>query len=1211
MRVNRQFFIRLSGAIVLIAALLYLSVLLILPNILDINKYKTMIEEQVKESSGFIFNAEHLKLKTSFSPYLNLYAYHVLLKYPDGQTFVKITDANIKIRVFPLLLKKVKIEKIILNRPILNITLYGDCTTSIERHIKKHPYKAASSSFFKLDQTIPSVYMNRYKLKINDVNFYFPFIAEGDRLVISDLILDKSFHIAAKGNLSQNKNKYLSYDLDIFSEFFNTKDNKFFKVSPFFNIRKYNLKSDIYAHLKIKSQNDFPNINGDLSFSNLGFKIDDRFLSGNKFRLKFTGTEAQVDADIKTSDKDNAKIQGKIAFGKNPLIDLKVKALNAGLANLQDLAIAVLDTLNIKNPVKDYEISGSANFDFYIKSNFKKIESKGLAKIENASIGSKISPLKITSLNSDVTFENNEIKIKKAKCLLNSNPIEIKGNVDSNAYADIIISAISLPLNNIFADVTAVYNKNLDNIKVKSGNLTFNAYLKGKLDKLHIVSDAKIKDLSICDEKNMIDYKSPEISANIGYQDNKPLIKLLLNNVNINSKTYNLTLFSKKLAVNTLDKDIIIVPSDISVNGAAALLKGSINNYLKNPEVLISAKGKINSKDIYNLIDFNNKPKASAKGFLPFIMDIKSDLKNTDIKLQIKADSTNYLSFAVIKELLNLPGILNISLYIKDNIINVSDFSLYKMKVNSSLTQNYNSNLMGGVKVLSLNGKIKDIQNNIVENFRIFIPESVTFSLAGLDNSEISLKSDITLSGKLETPKIKGSLTVNSAKIPQWKLNSGKAVFALDSSNVSVNIPSISIGKSNFNISANLIPDFKKKLVLNNVKLQSSNFDLDDLVSSFSPVLNNQFFPGISVPLSIVSGKAFLAEFSSEQLRAKNVNADIELNNNLLKIKNVVADAYNGRIWGNVNYDFLSAMTTANISGKSIDSDSAFTALTGIKDDMTGKLSFNTNFTMYGYTKQQQLRSLKGKTSIRMENGQVGTLGKFEHFLYAQNLISQSLMKSTINLVAQAVAPKNTGRFKYLKAYISFSDGYADVKQLEFSGPNMSMLTSGKLNLLNNWVDFVILGKVSHEVMNVLGPLGELSLSNIIDNFSQNPSIKIPNLFYNSYNLEVSQEILNKIPPLTPKTNLKTKDFTVKIHGNMDSVKSVKSFKWLVPPNQSKTFKQIKQEVVPAVSTPLNTEIKQLQPMQNIQPSVSAPPPQIRNNEPLPSFLDNLPDDIK
>lgn len=1191
----KSFGIGIFGVSILLA-IIYLIILLVIPNAINLNNYKSQISSQIEKSTGLKFSAENIDLKMSYSPYLNLYAHHVKFLYPNGDTLLKITDANLKIRVLPILFKKIEINKIILTRPIMSLTLYGDCSTSLEKYIK--PIKTDSSllSGFKLINKIPDVEFNKYKLKVRDVNLYSPFVFEGDKLLLSDLELDKSIHIKTKGVLSSDKISYIKYDLDIESYLEKLTDKKFFKVSPFKNIKKYDLHSNVYAHLKITKKDKSTELDGGLNLNNLSFKIDNKLLENNFVKLSFKGQNIGILADVCTSLKDKATVSGTFSYGTRQYIDLKVKALNANIGNLEDLMIATLDSLNIKNQFRDYNASGTANLDFQIKSNFKKIESQGIAEIIDATIVSKLSPFKITNINSNISFANNIIKIKKAKALVNSTPLTISGSISDTADADILISGDSLPLPHLCK--MFVPEKNLEKFVIDGGMLSFTTNIKGKLNKLNIKVNAKVSDLIARDKKNSMLLKSSMSKINLVSEKNIFNGAISLANVDFSAKELKGGIASKSIVLNFTPKELVLTPGILLFNGSPLDFKGSVKNYLEVPEFDFDFNGQLSANQLYKYISNYTDVKASAKGNLPIVGKIKGDLKEAKVDVQLLANSTNYISFLVVKELLNKPSLLNLSMNIKDKSAVISELSLYKLGTNK-LSADFTSNLNKAIKIISVTGKVLNFSNIRFENVKIAVPDSLTFSVTGLNGSEISIKTDISINGKLLSPYISGTLDISHLNVPDYNIKSNNINLVFDNSNVYLRAPELYVKNSKFDITANISPKFSRTIVVKDIKLVSPNFDLPSVASSFASLSNSQTSQGFSVPVKIISGKAYLSNFVATGLQASNVSSEFSLDNNLLKTRKMTADAYNGKVWGNIDYNFLYASTAINVFGRYLDAAPAVLSLTGVNDNISGKLDFATNANMFGYSRVQQLKSLKGKMKITIHNGQLGTLGKFEHFLYAQNLISQTLMKSTINLIAQAVTAKNTGRFKYLNANMIFSDGYANIDSLEFSGPNMSMLISGRLNLLNNWADFEILGKVSHEVTNVLGPLGDLSLSNIVSNIPKLNNVALPNLFFNNFNLQVSPNVLAKIPSLTPKTDLKSKNFTVRILGNVESVKSVKSFKWLVlksevPQGQQNTYQQ-KTAEVSAPSQLTNTVVV----------------PSRKQQSQLPSFLDNLPDTIK
>lgn len=1213
----KKYFLAITGGLILFAAVLYLFVLILLPHIIDANKYKSQIFLQIKQETGFEITVEDLSFKTKFNPYLNLKAHHFKIKYPNGNTFIKVTDADLRIKVFPLLLRKIELDSIKLNRPIIDLTLYSDGSTSLERYIKQLQSKTAFNkklnNGFKFVPKISSIKASRYKLKVQDVSLYSPFLFEGDKLLLSNFKYNDGVRIKTKGTLSAAGVKYFNYDIDVDTFLQEKKDSKFFKSSPFSNIYKYSSKGNIFARLKISRKGKLPEFKGNILLSNFSFKVGSNLLADNNLKLIFSGQTVDVDASVHTDNKNIATIVGKANYGAKPNIDLEVKALNSDLANLHELVVATLSSLNIKNKFKDYSVSGLADLDFKIKSNFKKIESSGVSKITDASIVCKKSPLKITRINSNIDFSNNVIKINKSSALVNSTPVHLTGNINSDAVMELDIFGSELPLKEVYKNFLA--SDKYKNYSVDKGNLSFKISAIGKLKDLKIKVDSGITDLALKDSKTNSSLTALNTKLIFKADKNSFTSQLSLKDVLLDSETIKTKFETKKILLDINPKNVLLEPSLISIDGEPISIKGEVLDYKTDPLYDLSFEGALSSKGIYKKLKTYYNIPASAKGKLPVIGSVKGKKNNLKLDLQFSSNDSNYLSFVVIDELLNNPSRLDVSLALNKDNIDVLDVSLYKMASGQKKSDN---SLTGSQKIISLNGNMKNFSDPSVENFRINIPQSLTMSIASLNSSELSVKSDLTLNGKIKSPKISGNLYVNKLFLPDYNLKAGDVNITFKPDNINLKTSKLNIKNSAFDINANISPDFLEIITVKDLKFIASNLDLTTLTNSFTPALGKGIYPGVHLPLKILTGNAIISNFNVGEINAKNITSDLSLDNNLLKLSNVQGEAYNGKVWGSVNYDFLKSLADIKLSGKNLDAPQAMYALTGIKDNLKGKLDFKANVSNYGYTKNQRIKTLNGVSDIYAYNGQMGTLGKFEHYLYAQNLMSQTLMRSTVNVIAQTVASRDTGRFKYLKMHITFSDGFANVNNMSFSGPNMSMFSTGRLNMLSGWGDFDILGKVSSEVVNVIGPFGELSLANIVSKIPKLNSVTLPNIFYKNYNLQVTQDVLNKIPDLTPKTDLKTKNFNVKINGNVGSVKSVKSFKWISLQQIEQTTSSVEQVETKTTNEPVtqkiynvfnnktnqqgSTEVHTLQPIPVYSQTKQAP---------LPDFLNDLPDDIK
>ena len=97
---------------------------------------------------------------------------------------------------------------------------------------------------------------------------------------------------------------------------------------------------------------------------------------------------------------------------------------------------------------------------------------------------------------------------------------------------------------------------------------------------------------------------------------------------------------------------------------------------------------------------------------------------------------------------------------------------------------------------------------------------------------------------------------------------------------------------------------------------------------------------------------------------------------------------------------------------------------------------------------------------------------KLERLLQAGNILSQSLLKLTLNSALSAITKQNTGDFKLIEGNIKIQNNIANVNYIKTQGSNMSLFIVGDVNLLTNNGDFKILGKIPQNIVNVMGNFG-------------------------------------------------------------------------------------------------------------------------------------------
>lgn len=298
----------------------------------------------------------------------------------------------------------------------------------------------------------------------------------------------------------------------------------------------------------------------------------------------------------------------------------------------------------------------------------------------------------------------------------------------------------------------------------------------------------------------------------------------------------------------------------------------------------------------------------------------------------------------------------------------------------------------------------------------------------------------------------------------------------------------------------------------------------------------------VSLNGPIANGSGKLDKFVSDGIVANNLSADFSLKGNDFYLKNITGDAFSGKINGDISYNIVNGFIKAKMKGVALDATKAIAGATGIKNALSGKLGFEADVSLHGATDVEMMKNLKGKVSFDIRDGTLGNIGRFENFLFAKNLQSNSIIKAGINSITALPVIKGTAQFKTISGNLSFNKGVANLNPIKVVGPTMAYYVTGKYNLLNNTANVVVLGRLSAEVVKLLGPLGDLSvtkLTSYIPKFGNATGRVI-----NALTADPKSERTSVIPALSAG-NTNHKDFKVVFIGNVESRSSVKSFKWL------------------------------------------------------------------
>lgn len=1011
---------------------LYLAFLFVLPNFIDLNKATPKVAAALQEATGLDVDIEGLKITTHWDLSVGALIKKADVKYPKGEKFAQINGFKVKLKLIPMLWHNIAICKIDADKVLANLEVDDNGEFLFKKHlIKKSPAIIAPD--------MPLISVKKYRISlINGQNNY---TLKGEDLKISDFVLNKKINIKTKGEVILNRRKQISYDIAVFSEVFpKNKDKKTNFLKIFEDLYQYNINAHIGTAMSIRNKNGITDIEGKISLDKFSFTFGDKTFPASSLKLDFKNNIAKINSSLHIDRDSKAIISGIFKNGSKKSVNLQVKTDEIDIDDLLKIAKTLSKPLGLKN-LQNISANGHLKADFTVKSDFKQVESDGYLKIKNANITDRLYNITLSSINTVVDFSQNSIKIAQTQANLNGEPIVIKGNIDKNANADIVVFADNLQLKGLLPALGQ--SKILKENNILSGIVNLNASLKGCLDKA------------------------------------SPQINVLAKNIDLLNKKSNARIKVTNVVINS------------SKNSGKAQLSGL--------KILPSA------------------PLALSVPQITLIFDEKN--------------------------------------------LNIKQTYLY--------INNIRTNLSGAVSHLD--------SKPILSAVTVSIPNQISMPIKGYENSEITLKGNLILNGDLYNPQMQGGFNVPLILIPSvfTEIKNANLQFGKD---INISCPQIQISNSTMSLNAQANSDFTDGLVTKNVNFTADNIDLNILSPIFRNLAKNK---NSNLNFTVLNGKSNIKRFKVGNIVSTDITSDISLKNNVLYLENLLGNAYFGKIAGSGSYDFTQRKTCMNLQGRGLSADLALKGLTGKDDDVHGQLDFDSDISMSGSTKNEILRSLKGSTNFIISNGKMGMLGKLEHLLYAQNIVSNSVFKASLNLVAKALTVKNTGVYKYIEGKLTFNNGWANILWIKTSGPSMSLYITGRCYMPEQIASLTILGRLSDDVVRVLGPVGEFSVSKAISSIAKFDDVSPA--YINQMTTNPNYENTSEIPYLTPRTEFPTKEFKVVIDGEIHKQSSVKSFKWLSSP-----------QVVP---------VRQVTP-DYAQPEVQQQKPTAE----VPEFVNRLPD---
>ncbi len=778
-----------------------------------------------------------------------------------------------------------------------------------------------------------------------------------------------------------------------------------------------------------------------------------------------------------------------------------------------------------------YKISADLNADLKLRQKNDDIDLNGSVFLHNLtfSIGEK----KFPKSNLDMKFKGDKAKIISNIYTDSNSHLFANGLLKTGKKKSIDLSVTSDRIN--LQDLVLITKtmsktlglKNLDGYNAK-GLMKANFSIQSDFKKIKSNGYLKIKDASLDNKLYKVSLNG--INADIDFSQNSLKIKKATAKLNNQPIAINGEINNKAVANIKISAENLNLKSLIATTGNLKLIKendiaGLVNIDASLVGKIDKAKPNINLL-VQNIKIFNKKTNTHIK--LDKIL-YKTELKkHENEKIYIYNLTAN--SSAPVKISLK-----KLDLTKKKDEIVISETPLY--------LNNIKTNLSG--KISSINTSVK------LNNIQISTTKLISSQIDSIPGSTILAQGSLKLNGPISSPQILGSFDIPLIKNPKTLTTIKGTTLKLTNDAIWLNCPQIQIANTFAKINGTIKNDFSNGIVFKYLDFYSDNVDLNTLTAAFTDTKHSK----TPLSISVLNGKNHTGNFKVGRIVSSNITSNLQIKNNILHLYNLKADAYNGKIAGEIEYDLTHFKTKLNLQGRGLSANPAIIALTGRNDDINGNLDFDTNVSFSSGYKNNLLKSLKGYTHFIITNGRMGILGKFEHLLYAQNILSNSVFKATLNVMIKAITVKDTGVYRYIKGKINFSNGWANITSVKTSGPSMSLYMTGRYYMPDNMASITILGRISDDVVRILGPIGEFSMDKAI---SYIPKLgEITAFFASQFTTNPNYENISEIPPLSLQTEFKTKEFKVIISGDIQKQSSVKSFKWIASPKVAKSDAEI------------------------------------------------------
>jgi len=1165
-------FLKIFGFCILgVVVLAYLSFLFILPNVIDINKFKPDIQNILKEQTKLNINFENAKIITTPLMGVGVKADNLSVTLPDNSVLFSADSLKTRVALPSLALLTVKVSCFELNNPVINLDIANNnqykfislvediLNTAREEKLEEGVNPENAEGWFNPDWIrikIPYITISNYKIIISDLKTKHYLNLCGEQLK-AGYFNGKSMKFKTNLHLfsDENENITANVDIDTFlpppAPKLDAEDDKAERIEiPLPNFvdlyRTYDLKANFDSKIKVRNGKNGIKSYGYVNLENLTLNVSNLVIPESYFRAKTFGQTAEIDTNIVLSKDQNLEILGKLNYSKHPGLDMNIKSAEIKFNDLLNLGKAFLDSLNIKHELGKFSVSGSIKSDCYLKTNFKKLRSTGSVIVKNGGIGVNQIGQIIKNANIHLILDGSVLDIENSSLYVNNSPILINGTIDSRSVADISIKANNIPLGilfNAFApnEIRRSYN-------FRSGDATFNMAVQGKLKEAFATLNGSLNNLNISDRKNTFAITNKNLSVDFFCNSKDLRGKILNQGLNIGLPQTRSNISSPSFETEIANNNVIIKENKIHINeGSAITYSGNIINYTKPKSINFSISGNLATNDLVKIIGNEYKQFIHSSGSLPLKISFDGNHKRQTLFAQILTDKDNFITPVDFAELADKNISLQSVIDFKGNRIKIKKTGFYERqttvdeKGNEIITLN---------EILGIDGTI---MGNRINLMKVTMPNELTGKLFAFPRSSFIANGKAFIFGETSHPRMRGGFEIRNLAIPELLLNLRKGNLRLKGSDVELSAEDLLLNGSDLGIDAIFKLIQNGIFTLDNVNVNSRYFNLDkvmkvsDLAMKYVPKTANTSSSSAQadIPLIISRGVINFARIITGNIDISNIRSRIFLRNNIFYLNNLRANAFKGEVNGNISVNLVSMLMNIKLKGEGIDVAKAMLDAAGMKDMISGTAEFDTDISLQGVTIEEQMQSLKGNVDFLVKNGQFGPFGRLENMILAENIRESAFFQTFIGNMLSGLLSVDTTHFSELKGALTFDDGICYIEPITSSGDILALHLFGKFNLLENKIDMKVRARMASLISNLLGPISAINPVNLVNSAASMNVVtaKAFSLFCETVPSEEMENLPNFANAYVDKSATK---FQIVVRGDVAKpLTLVKSFKWL------------------------------------------------------------------